>query len=63
MKLSDVVKSKIVKKAKKGHDFGKKNSKKTGFKAVVKNAEKEGVSKKGAQKIAGAEFWKQMRNK
>lgn len=50
--------AKIVKEAKKGKDFGKKNGKNTGFKAVVKNAEKEGLSKESANKVAGAQFWK-----
>lgn len=58
MKLSDVVKSKIVKKAEKGHDFGKKGK---GFDKLTSKLEKEGKSKKSANKIAGAQFWKQMR--
>lgn len=53
-------KSKIVKKAEKGHDFGKKNGKGTGFKAVEEKAEKEYGSKKVAQKVAGAAFWHKM---
>lgn len=60
MKLSDVVKSKVVKEAKKGHDFGKKNKKGTGFKSLTHKLEKEGKSKKSANKIAGAQFWKQI---
>jgi len=58
--LTRAKKSKIAKEARKGHDFGKKNVKgKTGFKAVVANAEKEGKSASSAKKIAGAAFWKQ----
>ncbi len=59
MKLSDIVKSDVVKKAKKGHDFGKKNKKGTGFKSLTHKLEKEGKSKGSAKKIAGAQFWKQ----
>ena len=59
MKLSDVVRSKIVKKAEKGHDFGKKNKKGTGFDSLVNKLEKGGKSASSAKKIAGAQFWKQ----
>lgn len=60
MKLSDVVRSKIVKKAEKGHDFGKKNKKGTGFNSLVHKLQSEGKSAESAKKIAGAQFWKQM---
>lgn len=60
MKLSEIVKSNIVKKAKKGHDFGKKGK---GFDKLTSKLEKEGKSANSAKKIAGSQFWKQMRNK
>lgn len=58
--LSKAKRSKIVKEAKKGHDFGKKNTgKHTGFQSVVKKAMSEYHNKKTADKVAGAAFWKQ----
>lgn len=59
--LSHKDRSKIVKKARKGHDFGKKNSNGGGFDRMVNKLEKEGKSKESAKKIAGAQFWKQMK--
>jgi hypothetical protein len=57
--LSKAKRSKIVKQAKKGKDFGKKNVKgKSGFDVVEKAAEKEYGSKETAEKVAGAAFWK-----
>lgn len=53
-------KSKVVKKAEKGHDFGKKNKKGTGFKVVEDKAAKEYGSKKAGEKVAGAAFWHKM---
>jgi len=62
-KVKDLVskksRSKIVKEAKKGHDFGKKNKKgKTGFKAVEAKAAKEYGSKEAGKKVAASVFWK-----
>lgn len=52
--------SKLVKEAKKGHDFGKKNVKgKTGFKAVEAKGAKEYGSKEAGERVAAAAFWKQ----
>lgn len=57
--LSAKKRSNIVKEAKDGHDFGKKNAKgKSGFKAVEEKAEKEYGSKKAGEKVAGSIFWK-----
>ena len=53
--------SNIVKKAEKGHDFGKKNKKGTGFNSLTNKLEKEGKSKESAKKIAGAQFWKNIK--
>lgn len=53
---------KVVKEAKKDHDFGKKNGKNTGFKTVEKKAEKEYGSKEAGKKVAASVFWK-MQNK
>lgn len=52
--------SEEVKEAKKGHDFGKKNGPKTGFKAVERSAEKEGHSAESAKRIAAAAFWRKV---
>jgi ribosomal protein S20 len=62
--IKDVIsrnkRSTIVKEAKKGHDFGKKNtSKNSGFKSVVSKALKEYGNEAEAKKVAGAAFWKQ----
>jgi len=58
--LSAKKRSNIVKEAKEGHDFGKKDIKgKTGFKAVEEKADKEYGSKKAGEKVAGSIFWKQ----
>jgi hypothetical protein len=54
--LSKAKRSKIVKQAKKGHDFGKKGA---GFKKVEEEAEKEYGNEETAKKVAGAAFWKQ----
>lgn len=57
--LSSAKKSKVVKQAKKGHDFGKKNVPgKIGFNAVEEKAEKEYGSAAAGKKVAGAVFWK-----
>jgi hypothetical protein len=48
--------SKIVKEAKKGHDFGKKGK---NFSKVAAKATKEYGSKEAGEKVAGAAFWKQ----
>jgi hypothetical protein len=58
--LTKAKRSKVVKEAKRGHDFGKKNTgKNTGFQSVVDKAMKEYNSKKTAERVAGAAFWKQ----
>ena len=58
--LSKAKHSTIVKEAKSGKDFGKKNVKgKTGFQSIVSKATKEYSSKKEGEKVAGASFWKQ----
>lgn len=59
-KIQNVLKrSRLVKEARKGKDFGKKNvSGKTGFKSVEDKAAKEYGSKKAGEKVAGAVFWK-----
>jgi len=58
--LSAKKRSKIVKEAEHGHDFGKKDVKgKTGFKAVEEKADKEYGSKKAGEKVAGSIFWKE----
>lgn len=60
--MSSSAKSKAVKQAKAGKDFGKKNVPgKTGFGAVEANAKKEGMSDASAQKVAGAVFWKKVK--
>lgn len=60
--MSAKTKSKDVKQAKAGKDFGKKNVPgKTGFAAVEANAKKEGMSDEAAKKTAGAVFWKQQK--
>lgn len=60
--LTKAKKSKIVKEARKGHDFGKKNVKgKTGFKSVEDEAAEEYHSKKAGKRVAGSIFWKKMR--
>ena len=58
--MSKSKRSEIVKKARKGHDFGKPNrGGKHGFKHLVNKLESEGKSLESAKKIAGAQFWKQ----
>ena len=47
-------KSKIVKKARSGHKFGKK----TTFKDIERKAYKKYGSKKKAKAVAGSVFWK-----
>ena len=54
--LTKVERSKDVKEAKKGKDFGKKGK---GFKKVEEAAEKEYGSKEAGKRVAGAMFWKQ----
>jgi hypothetical protein len=62
--LGKAKRSKIVKEAKEGHDFGKKNVKgESGFKAVEDKAAKEYGSKEAGKKVAGAAFWKQRAKK
>lgn len=62
--LSAHKKSIIVKQAKKGKDFGKKNVPgKTGFDTVEEKAEQEYGSKKVAQKVASAAFWKKAKTR
>lgn len=57
--LSKKSRSKLVKEAKKGHDFGKKNIKgKTGFDAVASKASKEYGSKEAGKRVAASVFWK-----
>lgn len=55
--LSKSKRSKIVKQAKKGHDFSKRGFE---FKKGVKATGKEGYSKESPEKIAGASFRKQL---
>lgn len=58
--LTKAKRSKIVKEAHAGKDFGKKNKgKNTGFKSVVSNAMKEYHNKAEADRVAGSVFWKQ----
>lgn len=58
--LNKAKRSKIVKEAKAGKDFGKQNVKgKTGFQSVVDKATKEYHSEEQGKKVAGAIFWKQ----
>lgn len=52
--------SKIVKEAEKGHDFGKKGK---GFEKVAAKATKEYGSKEKGEKVAAAAFWKQRAKK
>ena len=40
---------------------GKKNKKGTGFNSLTHKLEKEGKSKESAKKIAGSQFWKQIK--
>lgn len=54
--LNRAKKSKIVKKAEKGHDFGKKGK---NFNKIAEKAGKEYGSKEAGEKVAGAIFWKQ----
>jgi hypothetical protein len=57
--LTRAKRSKMVKEAEKGHDFGKKNVKgKTGFATVAAKASKEYGSKEAGEKVAAAAFWK-----
>lgn len=60
-KVKDLFRSKVAKKARHGHDFGKKNNSHTGFNALVHKLEKGGKSEESAKKIAGAQFWKQVK--
>jgi len=57
--LSAKKRSNIVKEAEHGHDFGKKNEGKSGFKKVEEKADKEYGSKKAGEKVAGSIFWKE----
>lgn len=64
MKVKELMNAKkrstIVKEARSGKDFGKKNVKgKTGFSAVANKAGKEYGSKEQGKKVAAAIFWKQ----
>jgi hypothetical protein len=52
--------SKTVKEAESGKDFGKKGK---NFKKVEEKAEKEYGSKEDGKKVAGAIFWKQRAKK
>lgn len=53
---------KIVKQAKKGKDFGKKNvAGKTGFKAVEQKAAAEYGSDEIGKKVAGKIFWEKVK--
>lgn len=62
--LSKAKRSKIVKEAESGKDFGKKNTgSNTGFQSIVKKAAKEYGSKKEGEKVADAAFWKQQAKK
>lgn len=54
--LTKAKRSKIVKKAKKGHDFGKKGK---NFDKIANKAAKEYGSKEAGDRVAGAIFWKQ----
>lgn len=58
--LSKKKRSAIVKKAKYGHDFGKKGK---GFDKLTSKLESQGKSASSAKKIAGSQFWKQMGKK
>lgn len=58
--LTRAKRSEVVKEAKKGKDFGNKNTKgKSGFQSIVDKATKEYSSKSEGEKVAGAIFWKQ----
>ena len=48
--------AKVVKKAEKGHDFGKKGK---NFNKIASKAAKEYGSKEAGDKVAGSIFWKQ----
>lgn len=54
--LNRARRSKIVKEAQKGHDFGKKGK---NFKKVSAKAAKEYGSAEAGKRVAGAIFWKQ----
>lgn len=54
--LTKAKRSKIVKEAKKGKDFGKKGK---NFDKIAAKATKEYGSKESGDKVAGAIFWKQ----
>lgn len=57
-----VSRSSIVKQAKKGKDFGKKNVPgKTGFKAVQDKAAAEYGSEEAGKRVAGAVFWNKVK--
>lgn len=58
--LSKAKRSKIVKEAKKGHDFGKKGK---GFDKVAAKATKKYGSREAGEKVAAAAFWKQRAKK
>lgn len=64
MKIAEILskkkKSKVVKQAKKGHDFGKKGK---NFKKVAEKAEEEYGSKEAGKKVAAAAFWKKIAKK
>ncbi len=55
--LSHKDRSRIVKEARHGHKFRKKGG--HSFDDKVRAIEKQGHSKESAQKIAGAQFWKE----
>lgn len=54
--LKKAKRSKIVKEAKEGHDFGKKGK---NFDKIAGKAAKEYGSEETGKKVAGAIFWKQ----
>lgn len=54
--LNKAKRSKLVKEAKKGKDFGKKGK---NFDKIASKAAKEYGSEEAGQKVAGAIFWKQ----
>jgi hypothetical protein len=58
--LNKAKRSKIVKEAHKGKDFGKKGK---NFKKVAAKAAKEYGSKEAGKRVAGAIFWKQQGKK
>lgn len=58
--LSKAKRSKIVKQAEKGKDFGEKGK---NFDKVASKAAKEYGSEESGKKVAGAIFWKQRAKK